>query len=114
MQELALQQRVAECCSSIQPLISSRKREARLSPAAAALAQGFGTFESPDGSRYQGGWQANLKHGLGKKVYANGDRWGWADRWQGWKAAAWASGAAGLRCHRAPCGAPALPPPRQL
>ena len=35
--------------------------------------QGFGTFGSPDGSRYQGGWQANLKHGLGTKVYANGD-----------------------------------------
>lgn len=35
--------------------------------------QGYGTFESPDGARYSGGWQANLKHGIGKKVYANGD-----------------------------------------
>ena len=35
--------------------------------------QGYGNFRSPDGSHYQGGWSANLKHGLGKKTYANGD-----------------------------------------
>mgnify|MGYP001810715514 CR=1 FL=1 len=35
--------------------------------------QGYGTFESPDGARYVGGWRANLKHGIGRKVYANGD-----------------------------------------
>jgi hypothetical protein len=37
------------------------------------LLQGYGTFLSPDGSQYQGGWSANLKHGLGKKTYGNGD-----------------------------------------
>lgn len=31
-------------------------------------AQGYGTFESPDGARYVGNWAANLKHGIGKKV----------------------------------------------
>jgi hypothetical protein len=35
--------------------------------------QGYGTFESPDGARYVGNWLANLKHGIGKKSYANGD-----------------------------------------
>lgn len=35
--------------------------------------QGYGTFESPDGARYVGNWAANLKHGIGKKTYANGD-----------------------------------------
>lgn len=39
----------------------------------AALAQGYGTFESPDGARYVGNWASNLKHGIGKKTYANGD-----------------------------------------
>ena len=34
---------------------------------------GVGTFESPDGTRYQGGWAHDLKQGLGKKTYANGD-----------------------------------------
>lgn len=29
---------------------------------------GIGTFESPDGSRYSGGWRKDVKHGLGKKV----------------------------------------------
>lgn len=37
------------------------------------FSQGYGTFRSPDGSVYQGSWQANLKHGIGKKTYANGD-----------------------------------------
>lgn len=35
--------------------------------------QGYGTFESPDGARYVGNWAGNLKHGIGKKTYANGD-----------------------------------------
>ena len=35
--------------------------------------QGYGTFESPDGARYQGSWERNLKHGIGRKVYANSD-----------------------------------------
>lgn len=42
-------------------------------PPCAALAQGYGTFESPDGARYVGNWASNLKHGIGKKTYANGD-----------------------------------------
>lgn len=37
------------------------------------MLQGYGTFESPDGARYVGNWTANLKHGIGKKTYANGD-----------------------------------------
>lgn len=41
--------------------------------ASPATRQGYGTFESPDGARYAGNWQGNLKHGIGKKVYANGD-----------------------------------------
>lgn len=39
----------------------------------APATQGYGTFRSPDGAVYQGGWQANLKHGLGRKTYVNGD-----------------------------------------
>lgn len=34
---------------------------------------GVGTFESPDGTRYQGGWAHDLKQGLGKKWFPNGD-----------------------------------------
>ena len=34
---------------------------------------GVGTFESPDGTRYQGGWARDLKQGLGKKWFPNGD-----------------------------------------
>lgn len=34
---------------------------------------GVGTFESPDGTRYQGGWACDLKQGLGKKWFPNGD-----------------------------------------
>jgi hypothetical protein len=34
---------------------------------------GVGTFEAPDGSKYQGGWRRDLKHGLGRKIHANGD-----------------------------------------
>ncbi len=33
----------------------------------------MGTFQAPDGTYYQGGWAWDLKHGLGKKVYSNGD-----------------------------------------
>lgn len=34
---------------------------------------GQGTLVSPDGTRYQGGWAHDLKQGLGRKIYANGD-----------------------------------------
>ena len=34
---------------------------------------GQGTLVSPDGTRYQGGWAHDLKQGLGRKTYANGD-----------------------------------------
>ena len=34
---------------------------------------GVGTFDSPDGTRYQGGWAHDLKQGLGKKWFPNGD-----------------------------------------
>lgn len=37
--------------------------------------QGYGTFKAADGSRYQGGWANDLKHGLGKKFYSNGDKY---------------------------------------
>lgn len=42
-------------------------------PVLHSFEQGYGTFESPDGARYTGNWAANLKHGIGKKTYANGD-----------------------------------------
>jgi hypothetical protein len=35
--------------------------------------QGVGTYESPDGSSYQGSWLRDQKHGLGRKQYPNGD-----------------------------------------
>ncbi len=31
---------------------------------------GVGMFDAPDGTRYQGSWFKNHKHGLGKKVGA--------------------------------------------
>ena len=34
---------------------------------------GVGTFEAPNGARYQGGWALNVKHGLGKQSFSNGD-----------------------------------------
>ena len=30
-------------------------------------------MQGPDGSVFTGGWQNDVKHGLGRKVYANGD-----------------------------------------
>jgi hypothetical protein len=41
------------------------------------MLQGYGAFESPDGARYSGSWQANLKHGIGRKVYASSCRSCW-------------------------------------
>lgn len=35
---------------------------------------GVGTWEAGDGrSRYTGGWQRDVRHGLGRQVYGNGD-----------------------------------------
>ncbi len=34
---------------------------------------GVGTFEAPNGARYQGGWACDLKHGLGKQNFSSGD-----------------------------------------
>lgn len=34
---------------------------------------GTGTMQGPDGSVFTGGWQNDVKFGLGRKVYANGD-----------------------------------------
>lgn len=34
---------------------------------------GVGTFEAPNGARYQGGWALNVKHGLGKQSFSIGD-----------------------------------------
>lgn len=38
-----------------------------------ALGAGTGTMQGPDGSVFTGGWQKDVKFGLGRKVYANGD-----------------------------------------
>ena len=37
--------------------------------------QGHGIFKSSCGTRYEGGFVNGLKHGLGKKFYANGDKY---------------------------------------
>ena len=34
---------------------------------------GVGTFEGPNGSRYQGSWARDVKHGLCKQIFSNGD-----------------------------------------
>lgn len=34
---------------------------------------GTGTMQGPDGSVFTGSWHKDVKHGLGRKVYANGD-----------------------------------------
>ena len=36
-------------------------------------AAGTGTMQGPDGSVFTGGWNKDVKHGLGRKVYSNGD-----------------------------------------
>ncbi len=36
-------------------------------------ALGTGTMQGPDGSVFTGGWNKDIKHGLGRKVYSNGD-----------------------------------------
>lgn len=77
--------------------------------------QGYGTFESPDGARYSGNWQANLKHGIGKKVYGNGDSY--EGLWRNGKAEGPGRWAAVMHSHAATltglcglsgCGAAAL------
>ncbi len=30
-------------------------------------------MQGPDGSVFTGGWNKDVKHGLGRKVYSNGD-----------------------------------------
>ena len=30
-------------------------------------------MQGPDGSVFTGGWNKDIKHGLGRKVYSNGD-----------------------------------------
>lgn len=34
---------------------------------------GLASIDLPAGGNVQGGWSMDVKHGLGKKVYANGD-----------------------------------------
>ena len=35
--------------------------------------QGLGEFIYPDGSKYEGNWQDDLRNGHGKYTYVNGD-----------------------------------------
>ena len=51
---------------------SDPSRAAQESGTLSAVA-GTGTMQGPDGSVFTGGWNRDVKHGLGRKVYSNGD-----------------------------------------